>query len=86
MPPTLSCCWKALLERNAVFPRALALQAMAGIAVKGKKAGFYSEFKWFSSQPEDDVGEEIDIGGTSLFVGISFHFGGAKYCVSGNTA
>lgn len=52
----------------------IAFQAMAGVAVKGKKVGFYSELKWFSSEPEDDVGEEVDIGGTGLFAGVSLHF------------
>ncbi len=52
----------------------IAFQVVGGVHVRGKKAGFYSELKWFSSQPEDDAGEDIDVGGTGIFAGVSFHF------------
>ncbi len=52
----------------------LALQVMAGVTVRAKKVGLYTEVKSFSSEPEDDFGDEIDVSGTGLFGGISFHF------------
>ncbi len=52
----------------------LALQVMAGVTVRAKKIGLYTEVKSFSSEPEDDFGDDIDVSGTGLFGGISFHF------------
>ncbi len=52
----------------------LALQVMAGVTVRAKKVGLYTEVKSFSSEPEDDFGDDIDVSGTGLFGGISFHF------------
>ncbi len=52
----------------------LALQVMAGVTVRAKKVGFYTEVKSFSSEPEDDFGDDIDVSGTGFFGGISFHF------------
>ena len=52
----------------------LALQVMAGVTVRAKKVGFYTEVKSFSSEPEDDFGDDIDVSGTGLFGGMSFHF------------
>jgi len=52
----------------------LALQVMAGVTVRAKKVGLYTEVKSFSSEPEDEFGDDIDVSGTGLFGGISFHF------------
>ena len=52
----------------------LALQVMAGVTVRANKVGLYTEVKSFSSEPEDDFGDDIDVSGTGLFGGISFHF------------
>ncbi len=52
----------------------IAFQVVAGIHVRGKKAGFYTELKALRSQPEDEFGEDIDVGGTGVFAGVSFHF------------
>jgi opacity protein-like surface antigen len=52
----------------------LALQVMAGVSVRAYKIGFYGEVKSFSSEPEDDFGDDIDVSGTGLFGGVSFHF------------
>ncbi len=52
----------------------LALQVMTGVTVRAKKVGLYTEVKSFSSEPEDDFGDDIDVSGTGLFGGISFHF------------
>lgn len=51
-----------------------ALQVMAGVTVRAEKIGLYTEVKSFSSEPEDDFGDDIDVSGTGLFGGISFHF------------
>lgn len=51
-----------------------ALQVMAGVTVRGGNIGFYSELKSFSAEPEDDFGDDIDVSGTGLFGGVSFHF------------
>ncbi len=47
---------------------------MAGVTVRAKKIGLYTEVKSFSSQPEDDFGDDIDVSGTGFFGGIGFHF------------
>jgi opacity protein-like surface antigen len=52
----------------------LALQVMAGVTVRAKKVGLYTEVKSLSSEPEDDFGDDIDVSGTGFFGGISFHF------------
>ncbi len=51
-----------------------ALQVMAGVSVRAGNIGFYGEIKSFSSEPEDDFGDDIDVSGTGLFGGVSFHF------------
>ncbi len=45
-----------------------------GVTVRAKKIGLYTEVKSFSSEPEDDFGDDIDVSGTGFFSGISFHF------------
>jgi len=52
----------------------LALQAMGGIEFRGQKVGFYTEVKYLSSKPEDDVGANINVSGTGLFAGLSIFF------------
>jgi opacity protein-like surface antigen len=52
----------------------LALQAMGGVAVRWQRIGLYTEVKWLSSEPEDDVGDKIDVSGVGLFAGLSIHF------------
>ncbi|MDH3670687.1 MAG: porin family protein [Gammaproteobacteria bacterium] len=49
----------------------LALQVMAGVTFRLKAVGIYTEVKSFSSEPEDDFGDDIDVSGTGLFGGIS---------------
>jgi opacity protein-like surface antigen len=52
----------------------LALQILAGIEVRGKQAGFYTEVKKLVSKPEDEFGDDIDVSGTGVFVGVSIFF------------
>lgn len=52
----------------------LALQAMAGIEFRGEKVGFYTEAKYLTSKPEDDVGANIDVSGVGIFAGVSITF------------
>lgn len=52
----------------------IALQAMGGLRVQRGKLGFFSELKLFVSEPEDDLGDEIEVSGTGLFAGITFAF------------
>ena len=52
----------------------LALQAIVGIEFRAEKVGVYIEGKYFTSAPEDDFGDEIDVTGTGVFTGLSFTF------------
>lgn len=52
----------------------LAFQILAGIEVRGRQAGLYTEVKHFISKPEDEFGDDIDVSGTGVFVGVSIYF------------
>jgi hypothetical protein len=53
----------------------LARQAIAGIDFRlGEKIGIYTEAKYLTSEPEDDVGDNIDVTGTGFFVGLAVGF------------
>lgn len=51
-----------------------AMQAMVGIEFRAEKIGFYTEAKYLTSKPEDDVGAEINVTGVGLFAGLSVMF------------
>ncbi|MFQ6023440.1 MAG: outer membrane beta-barrel protein [Acidiferrobacterales bacterium] len=59
---------------GSVSDDSIALQAMGGLSVQRGQLGFFSELKLFVSEPEDDLGDEIEVSGTGLFAGITFAF------------
>jgi opacity protein-like surface antigen len=49
-------------------------QFMAGVEFRFDRVGIYTEFKNVYAKPEDSDGEQMNVGGSGLFVGVSFAF------------
>ena len=52
----------------------VAVQGMAGVALRWQHVGIYSEFKYARTEIEDSIGQTVDTSGSGLFVGMSVHF------------
>jgi len=52
----------------------LAYQLLAGVEYRLENFGVFGEYKFISADTESDNNEKIDVSGSGLFAGISFHF------------
>jgi len=52
----------------------VAYQLLTGIEYRGANVGVFGEFKYLGADTEDDNGESVDVSGTGVLAGVSFHF------------
>jgi len=52
----------------------IAYQLMAGIEYRGTDIGVFGEFKYVGADTESDSNESVDVSGTGILAGVSFHF------------
>ncbi len=52
----------------------VAFQLMGGLEYRMSNIGFFGELKYIDAMSESDNNEKVDVSGTGIFTGITFHF------------